>query len=168
METGLEPGRCDTMTAFTRHPPAPAWRWPVLLVAAAGAALALGVAVYTTGRAGFGPLGGWLPTWAHTFAFSLLTAAVLPPRSAARYGGCAVWCTLNLAFEIGQHPQLGGPLAQTLQAGFGNGAPVRRLAAYFVHGSFDRMDLLAALAGALMAAAALTQAPRGMEAQDAT
>ncbi len=156
------------MTAFTRYPPTPAWRWPALLVAAAGAALALGVAVYATGRVGFGPLGGWLPTWAHTFAFSLLTAAVLPPRSAARYGGCAAWCAVNLAFEIGQHPQVSGPLAQALQAGFGNAAPVRWLAAYFVHGSFDRADLLAALAGASMAAAALTRAPRGEETQDET
>jgi hypothetical protein len=137
-----------------------------------GIALALGLTVYLTDRiashavltptvavlAGgslFGALGQWLPSAVHPFAFGLFTAAVLPPRSAWRHGACAAWCMVNLAFELGQHPLVSGYVVGALQAGSGQSVPSRMLANYFLHGTFDGADMLAAVLGAVAAAAVL-------------
>lgn len=103
----------------------------------------------------FGVLGQWLPSFVHPFAFGLLTAAVLPPRSAWRYGACAAWGAVNVAFEVGQHPSISTPLAAALHGAFGASPPARALANYFVLGTFDRGDIVAAVLGALAAAALL-------------
>ncbi len=130
------------------------------LLTAAGLALAAGTLVYLTDRVGarslllptvaaladrqwFGVLGGWLPSFFHPFAFSLLTAAVLPPTSAPRYLVCVGWGLVNLLFEVGQHPRLSGPLAAVLPTDIGN---------YFVRGTFDIGDLMAIGLGSLTAA----------------
>lgn len=135
-------------------------------------ALALGVLVYLTDRdaahaqlvpaiaalAGsqvFSAPGQWLPSFVHPFAFSLFTAAALPPSAAPRDGVCATWCAVNVAFELGQHQQLSARLAEALQAGFGQGALARSLANYFVRGTFDVGDLVAAVLGAMAAAGVL-------------
>jgi hypothetical protein len=135
-------------------------------------ALAVGVALYMADRAAappilmpafallntgpwFGALGPWLPSFVHPFAFGLLTAEVLPPRSAWRYGACAAWCAVNVAFEVGQHPSINTQLAAALHDAFGSSPPARALANYFVLGTFDRGDIVAAVLGALAAAALL-------------
>jgi hypothetical protein len=143
-----------------------------LLVALGGIALALGLIVYLTDRdashaalipevaalAGsnvFGALGQWLPAAVHPFAFSLLTAAALPSRLAWRYGACAAWCVVNIAFEVGQHPLFSGHLVSALQATSGQFVPGRALSSYFLHGTFDAADIVAGAFGALLAAAFL-------------
>ena len=103
------------------------------------------------GRAIFGALGQWLPSFLHPFAFGLLTAAALPTRSTLRYGGCAAWGLVNVAFELGQHPAASAWWAESLQGG----GVSARLAAYFVRGTFDPGDIVAAGVGALAAAAVL-------------
>jgi hypothetical protein len=103
----------------------------------------------------FGGVGQWLPSFVHPFAFGLLTAAVLPPRSAWRYGACAAWGVVNVAFEVGQHPSISPHLAAALHDAFGSSPPARALANYFVLGTFDRADVVAAVLGALAAAALL-------------
>ena len=142
------------------------------LMAIATLALALGVLVYHTdritirlpllptddwlaGRRLFGVVGGSLPSLLHTFAFSLATAAAWPPGAARRYGACAAWCAINVAFEVGQHPAFKGTWAQALHTGAGETRPVRALLDYFLHGTFDPRDLAATLLGALAAAAVL-------------
>jgi len=143
-----------------------------LLAALACLALAMGVLVYLADREPshaalipsvqvlaashlFGTLGQWLPSFVHPFAFSLLAAAALPPRMARRYGACAAWCAVNVLFEIGQHPQVSAPLAHALQRWFGTTWPTRALANYFLRGTFDVGDILAAMLGALAAAGVL-------------
>ena len=143
-----------------------------LLVTTGGVALALGLIVYLTDRdasraalipevaalAGsnvFGALGQWLPAAVHPFAFSLLTAAALPPRLAWRYGACAAWCVVNIAFEVGQHPLFSGYLVSALQATSGQFVPGRAVTSYFLHGTFDAADIVAGAFGALLAAAFL-------------
>jgi len=145
---------------------------PALLVAIGSLGLAVGLLVYMTDRdaahamlfpagAGlasgpiFGILGLCLPSFVHPFAFSLFTAAALPSRSAWRYGACAAWCAVNVAFEVGQHPQVNAPLAEALQGSFGPTLLTRPLANYFLRGSFDVGDIAAATAGALAAAGVL-------------
>ena len=155
--------------------------WEVVLLAAiACLALAVGVLVYLTDRdtshavlipavgalAGshlFGALGQWLPSFVHPFAFSLFTAAALPPRSASRYGACAAWCAVNVAFELGQHPRVSARLAEALQGSFAQTALTRPLANYFLRGTFDVGDIVAAVIGAFAAAGVLHFMQRASE-----
>ena len=147
-------------------------------------ALALGVVVYLTdrdsshavlipnvdtlsGRHLFGAVGGWLPSFVHPFAFSLFTAAVLQPALRPAYWACAVWGCVNVAFELGQHPLVSAPLAETLQAVFGGLPPAHWLASYFVRGTFDVGDLAAAVSGSLAAALALRWMHSPTEVRDA-
>lgn len=103
----------------------------------------------------FGALGAWLPSFVHPFAFSLLTAAVLPARSDWRLTACAAWGVVNVGFEVGQHPDVGARLADWLQSD-GSASPLTRaLSNYFVRGTFDVADIVAALLGAAAAAGVL-------------
>lgn len=147
-------------------------RRPGLLVATGSLALLVGVLVYLADRdasrallipaiaalAGhpmYGVWGQWLPSFVHPFAFSLFTAAALPERSTPSYGACVVWCAINLAFEIGQHPAFKAGLVDALQGDVGRFWPTRAVANYLLRGTFDAGDIVAALCGALTAAAVL-------------
>jgi hypothetical protein len=158
------------MSEMTADP----WRRPALMAATGGLALALGLLVYLLDRsptramlipsiaalAGspvFGVVGQWLPSFVHPFAFSLFTAAALAPRARPRYDACVAWGAVNVAFEFGQHPLLSGRLAEALQDTLGQTALTRAVANYFLRGTFDVGDVLAALAGALAAAVVLHQ-----------
>ncbi len=144
--------------------------------------LAIGVLVYLTDRAAsravlmptigshagmhlFGVVGLWLPSFVHPFAFSLFTAAALPSRRMPRYGACVAWCAVNVAFEIGQHPQVRQHLAAFLEAALGRTPIVRSLANYFLRGTFDLGDIAAALLAAFAAAVVLGLLDRGVEAR---
>ncbi len=91
----------------------------------------------------------------HPLAFSLLTAAALPASATPRYGVCVAWSVVNGLFEAGQHAAIKQPLAEALYAALGRSAPVQAVADYFVRGTFDLGDLLAAALGAGAAAAVL-------------
>jgi hypothetical protein len=146
------------------------WRRGTLVcMLCGGAALALGLLVYWIDRhprtpspmpfAGhvaplhaFGALGGWLPDLVHPLAFSLFCAALMPRRPVPAYGACIAWFVVNVMFEIGQHPSISPTLAAALQP-----VPVlgRWLAGYFVRGTFDPGDIVAAAMGSVLAAAIL-------------
>lgn len=95
------------------------------------------------GASAFGALGTALPSFAHTFAFILFTAASLRPD--LRHAGwiVAAWLGVESAFELGQLEAVAGMTA---------GPPVLRW--FFVGGVFDPLDLVAIALGG--AAAALT------------
>ena len=129
----------------------------------AGLGLSVGALVYLTDRMAslpqhhhlFGAVGQWLPSFLHTFSFSLLTAAAGSATKPAAYGSCAAWCMVNLAFELGQHPQVSPRLADLLLRFFGDTAPSRWTSNFFLRGTFDINDIAAALAGGLAAAGLL-------------
>ncbi len=124
----------------------PGKRRTTILLASGAVALGLGVLVYaldrapgtasflppamTAGTGAFGPLAGSLPTFLHTMAFALITAALLAPTRRAGLAACAAWATVNIAFEVSQHTAFGDV------TGFG------------MHGTYDSFDLLAAVLGA--------------------
>ncbi len=156
------------------------WVAPAVLVAIGSLGLSVGLLVYMTDRDAahamlfptiaaletgpvFGVLGPWLPSLVHTFAFSLFTVAALPARCAWRYGACAAWCALNVAFEMAQHPQISARLAQALEDGFGPTSLARPLANFFLRGTFDGGDIVAAIVGAIAAAAVLRLMDRTRE-----
>ena len=113
------------------------WAATTVLAAIGGCAFAVGVLVYVADRNPaqamlfptiaafhtgpfFGVLGPWLPSFVHPFAFSLLTAAALQRSVSPAYGACAAWWAVNIAFEVGQHPQISGGLTESLQSAFGH------------------------------------------------
>jgi len=118
---------------------------------------------YLSGRHLFGPIGPWLPSFIHPFAFSLLTAAALPPSTIARYLACVAWFGVDVAFELGQYPRFSGSLATAIQDAFGSNPVTRSLANYFLRGTFDCGDLLASALGGLAAAVVLCVVQRQIE-----
>lgn len=103
----------------------------------------------------FGVIGQWLPNFVHPLAFSLFSVALMAPRPGWRYSACAFWFGVNAAFEIGQHPQVRRSLVDALRHGLGQGQVELTLENYFLRGTFDVGDLVAALLGAAAAAGML-------------
>jgi len=148
------------------------WRRPAFLAALGWLALAVGTLVYLTDRSAsravlipafgafaginvFGAIGQWLPSFVHPLAFALFTAAALPQRSSPAYGACVAWCAVNIAFEVGQHPHLNAHLPEAIRGVFGQTPLTRFVANYFLRGTFDVGDIVAAILGALAAAVVL-------------
>jgi hypothetical protein len=133
--------------------------------AAAGVALlCLGVAIYALARATpvwFLPpplhapglpamltrLTGALPTFAHTAALSLLTASLLGGPALRAYAACAAWTATNILFEIGQHASVRVRLVAQLPSWFDQTWLLDQTRSYFLNGSFDYQDIVAALLG---------------------
>lgn len=79
---------------------------------------------------------GWVPTFVHVVAFSLLSASI----SNTRLTPIVFWVTANLGFEIGQAAWSGrGVTAFPFLDG------------YFINGTFSPTDMAAAVAGGLIA-----------------
>lgn len=79
---------------------------------------------------------GWLPTFTHVFAFSLLTYLALGRRHLLF--ACTLWAVINALFELGQALPLG---VIHLLPNFFN------MRAYFSSGVFDWLDLGACVIG---------------------
>jgi len=138
------------------------------LVLIAAASLALGALVYVLDRpaatayllpqqlsfAGphiwFGALDGHLPEFVHVYAFILLTAA-LGPLTVPLWAICGFWWGLDSLFELGQHPALAPGIAAALPAWWQHMPLLDHTANYFLHGTFDPLDLLAIALGTLAA-----------------
>lgn len=118
-------------------------------------ALLVPVLAPLSGQQLFGAIGLWLPSFVHPLAFSLFSAALLALQPRWRYGACAFWFGVNAAFEVGQHPQVRGPLAEAVRQGLGQGPVARAFENYFLRGTFDLGDLIAAALGAALAACIL-------------
>jgi hypothetical protein len=148
------------------------WPVPIVLASCASVALTVGLFVYAVDRGKllgswplnatvavsgslFGMLGYWLPSFIHPFAFGLLTAAARPSGLRPAYRACVAWWAVNVAFEVGQHPLVSARLANIFQSSIGTGAFQQSLSDYFTRGTFDVGDLLAATAGAAAAAGVL-------------
>jgi hypothetical protein len=95
------------------------------------------------------PVGSSLPTFVHALSFSMITASLCRPSAPFYAAICLVWFCVNVTFEIGQGP--GRSITQMIPMSL-DGVPflgyVRR---YFLLGTFDPLDLLAAFWGSATA-----------------
>lgn len=98
--------------------------------------------------ANFGTLGQHLPTFAHTFAFILLTTAVLSPLRRAALGICAAWVVVESLFEIAQGTVISAKIAANVPAWFSDWPLLDNVANYFVAGRFDPLDLVSIIIAA--------------------
>lgn len=130
-------------------------RAPNLLTGIALLSLLLGTLVYFTRPAGalflpadlsgslpplFGSLSGSLPSFTHALGFTLLGTLALGVSRRAAFSSAALWLTLEIAFEVGQHPVVA---AQLERLGLG--------LRYFRAGTFDPFDLTACFVGVSLA-----------------
>lgn len=109
-------------------------------------------ALQPDGGAGlFGGLGQQLPTFLHTFAFCLLTAALLRVGVRGSLAICSGWLMIDAAFEIGQHPDIAPVLARWTPDWFSAIPVLDNTAGYFLNGRFDPYDLISIVVGAVLA-----------------
>ena len=89
-------------------------------------------------------ISGQLPGFLHTYAFILLTFLVLGTSSRFNlYLSIAFWSMLELVFELGQHALFKHAYTDLITGWFEQ-APVPDFSYnYFLHGTFDPLDLLA-------------------------
>ncbi len=142
------------------------------LLGLAGLVFLLGVAVYAfdrpagsaylmpkwlvahvPGHSLFGGVGDWLPSFAHAFAFTVLTAVMLPATRWRPWLAGALWCAIGVGMEVGQHPALSGRLAASMPDFLGIVPVFDHLGAYWRYGRFDPGDLVAVIAGCALAIA---------------
>ena len=99
----------------------------------------------------FGAVGQSFPTFAHVFAFSLLTAVLLGSSRRAAYRACMGWFTVDTAFELGQHAAIATTLADLIPTSLADTPILIHTRNYFVSGTFDPHDLFSIAVGALSA-----------------
>jgi hypothetical protein len=93
---------------------------------------------------------GSLPTFLHVFSFVLLTVAVARPQSATTCVAIACgWCIANVLFETGQHPGIAPLIDGVLPASFDSLPILENIGPFFLNGTFDPLDVLAAVLGAV-------------------
>ncbi len=99
----------------------------------------------------FGRLGGSLPTFAHVFAFSLLTEPLLGGGKRTAIATCLGWTAMEAAFELGQHPALAPGLVKLVPSWFEQIPVLEKTGRYFLRGTFDAGDMLSIALGGLAA-----------------
>lgn len=111
----------------------------------------LTVGVPTAWRDWLGLVAGQLPTFAHTVAFVLLSAPFASPRRNAALRMSFLWFGIEAALEAGQAAPVATHIAALCPAWFSHVPILDHTAAYFLHGTFDPLDMLAAALGAAAA-----------------
>jgi hypothetical protein len=98
----------------------------------------------------FGILANNLPSFAHVFAFSLMTAGLLGTRRKGNLLICLLWFLIDTVFEIGQGLK---PISLAIIPEWFeiHTLPIANLHEYFRYGTFDIRDIVAGLLGALAA-----------------
>ena len=101
---------------------------------------------------------GWAPSFLYTLAIALVIAACVPDPTRARWH-CVAWTGLCLLLELSQHPAIADPLGAWM-ASVSPTALDQHLLPYWHSGVFDPLDLIATLAGGLIALALITRQTR--------
>ena len=98
-----------------------------------------------------GPLGNHLPTFLHTLAFILITAAILRPWPRLLLPICATWFGIECLFELGQMAPFDDHIAALVPAWF-EGVPLLEITShYFIRGTYDALDVVSIALGATIA-----------------
>ena len=104
----------------------------------------------TPPRQGLGVLADNLPSFAHVFAFSLMTAGLLGPRRKGNLLICLLWFLIDAVFEMGQGLKHVSSAIIPEWRGV-DALPMAHLQDYFRCGTFDIRDIVACLLGGLAA-----------------
>lgn len=99
----------------------------------------------------FGKATNSLPVFSHVLALSLITGGLLSVRNYGAVFVCSSWLLIELLFEIGQHPRISPWVIETIPDWFSELWLLDATRSYFADGTFDPIDLLAIVIGALTA-----------------
>jgi hypothetical protein len=94
-------------------------------------------------------IGGIIPSFLHVFAFSLILGGLLACSKKGYLIICGTWLSINLLFELGQRHALAA--SAVIPSWFANIPVLENMQNYFLKGTFDFLDLLASLVGAVVA-----------------
>ncbi len=86
-------------------------------------------------------LSGPLPIFFHVGAMSYLSIGVLKPKRRGVLCACAGCAAFDIAFELGQH--------ERVSAAFADALPLPYARPFFVSGTFDALDIVAACLAAV-------------------
>lgn len=155
-------------------------RFIVVLLTAAVGALAVGSFVYICDRNPdhvyllsdqvslnnvygnvFGLIGNHLPTFVHVYAFTLLTVAVAVPSICKLPTVCLTWFTIDSLFEIGQIDPIAHWIGYHTPQAFSAIPVLNNIENYFLHGTFDVIDVLSIVLGTLAAYLTVVAGTRG-------
>ena len=104
-----------------------------------------------------GQVVGSLPTFTHTLALCLLSAAVLENWRVRAGAVCLAWFLVEVAFEVGQQQRVSAWLIPRIPAWFDQVWWLANSRSYFARGTFDPADILLAATGATLAVMVNTQ-----------
>jgi hypothetical protein len=97
----------------------------------------------------FGSIGGSLPESIHVFSFILITAGFLFCNKRGYLVICLSWFLIDAAFEVGQYFTA---WSSKIIPGWFTGIPLlKNTESYFLHGTFDFLDLAAIGFGTMIA-----------------
>jgi hypothetical protein len=130
--------------------------------------LVIGVIVYAVDRGGaayflsgwtaghseaelFGAIGNHIPTFVHTLALILVTAAVLRPWPQLLPTIAFGWIAVECLFEVGQLSPLDAHVAAAIPAWFNDMPVLEASSDYFINGTCDPLDVLSIGLGAAAA-----------------
>jgi len=91
-----------------------------------------------------------LPSFLHTYAFILLTYAVLGITSQkALLASISFWLVIELLFEVGQMPSVAVILVSLTPEWFSDFSMLELIDGFFLNGTYDVFDVLAILLAAI-------------------
>ncbi|WP_455202300.1 hypothetical protein [Kaarinaea lacus] len=102
----------------------------------------------------FGLLGQHIPTFVHVYTFILLTMALVVPEERYRQyllPVCIGWFLIDALFEIAQIDSIAQRIAGWVPDWFAGIPFLENTASYFIHSTFDILDLLSIGLGTLAA-----------------
>jgi len=97
----------------------------------------------------FGSIGYSLPAFLHLFSFILITAGLIFWNKRAYLIICVFWFILDSAFEVGQ--EFHDATSQIIPDWFAGIPFLENTETYFLHGTFDVIDLAAIAFGTMVA-----------------
>ena len=97
----------------------------------------------------FGPAGDWLPDALHPFAMALICAGTAGGKPKSLRFWAVFWGCVGLWMEAGQY--YGERAASLLPPAFHSMPFLHRIGDYFIHGTFDPMDVMGIVLGSAAA-----------------
>lgn len=96
----------------------------------------------------FGQLGNYLPTFIHVYAFILLTYVVAPSIRLV-IPICVSWFIIDSLFELAQIASIAQTISVSIPAWFSGVPFLENVEGYFLHGTFDYLDIISIALGTL-------------------
>ena len=109
----------------------------------------LNISLYNSIPNLFGSIGNSLPSFIHVFSFALISAGFIGWRKRECFLICASWALVNCIFELGQ--KYNSWLIKLIPDWFARIPFLENTENYFVHGTFDYIDLVAIVIGSISA-----------------